>query len=300
MATNFRKPVTLFVFFAALTFFISCNKEISKSTSASTDATAIAVAASATASTSATADTVYIMQRCDRGQTRTAIAEGDLPAAVTAYLTTTYAGYTFSKAFSITANSTTQAYVVVIYYNDKPVGILFDASVNFVKVLEQREKGDIDGRGWHEGGRFCDRDGMQRDTVALSSLPSSVLSYMTSNYAQDTLLKAFKSKNDSSYAVVSRNNGLFITVFDANGNFVRRVTLPSPHGDCTSIVESALPANTLSYLTTTYPGYVFEKAFSFSDNGTLQGYVVVINSNNTKYAVRFDASGNFVSVKTVW
>ncbi len=81
---------------------------------------------------------------------------------------------------------------------------------------------------------------------------------------------------------------------------MKRVSLPAPPGVCISVAQTALPANALSYLTTTYPDYVFEKAFAAYSNNALQGYVVVINENNTKYAVRFDASGNFVSAKTIW
>jgi hypothetical protein len=67
-----------------------------------------------------------------------------------------------------------------------------------------------------------------------------------------------------------------------------------------SISQSAVPAIVQTYLNTTYPNYVFEKAFAAYVSNSLQGYMVLINANNTKYAVKFDASGNFVSVKTVW
>ena len=178
---------------------------------------------------------------------------------------------------------------------------LFDSNGNFVRVLEQRDKGDIDGKGWHDGGRFCDRNGLQKDTVALSALPTSILSYLAANYSTDTLVKAFQNRHDSSFVVISKNNGLFATVFDSSGNFVKRVTLPAPPGIAVGITQSALPANVLSYLSTTYPDYVFEKAFAvYNNSNVLQGYAVVLNANNTKYAVLFDSSGNFVSVKTIW
>jgi hypothetical protein len=241
------------------------------------------------------------MQRCDPGSTRTQITAADLPSTITSYLTTNYSGYTFNKAFVIKNSAgVTTNYVAVIFYHDKPVGILFDSNGNFVKVLEQRERGDLNGPGWHEGGRFCDRNGHQRDTVALSALPSGILSYMSANYPQDTLLKAFKNNHDSSYVLLSKNNGLFATVFDINGNFLRRINLPAPEGNCVSIEQSALPANVLSYLNTTYPNYAFERAFAAYRSNVLQGYIVVINANNTRYAVKFDASGNFVAVRTIW
>lgn len=286
-----------------LLILTSCKKDVSGS--GSTNSSTIAVAASeSTAASGVTSDSVYLVQPCNRNETRNAVAATDLPAAVTTYLSANYSGYTFAKAFSVTNSSTStiDAYVVVIFYNDKPVGLLFDSSGNFVKVLEQREKRDIDGRGWHDGGgRFCDRDGRGRDSIALSSLSASILSYMATNYPQDSLVKAFQNRHDSSIAVISKNNGLFATIFDANGNFKARINLPAPPGHCVSIAQTDLPSNVQSYLSTTYPNYVFEKAFAaYNSSNVLQGYVVVINANNTKYAVKFDAPGNFVSVRTIW
>jgi hypothetical protein len=292
--------VVLLLTFAATIIFVSCQKENPQISGASQPGSStIAVAAS---ETSASADTVYIMQSCPRGYSRDSIRQADLPSAVTSYLSANYPGYTFNKAFAV-VNSSGQAaaYVAIIYYNDKPVALLFDSTGNFLRVLEQREKDDIDGKGWHDGGRFCDRNGLQKDTVALSALSSSILSYMATNYPADTLVKAFQNRHDSSFIVISKNNGLFATVFDISGNFVKHISLPSPPGICVSISQSALPGNVLTYLTTTYPDYAFEKAFAAYDNSNvLQGYVVIINANNTKYAVRFDSSGNFVSVKTIW
>jgi hypothetical protein len=178
------------------------------------------------------------------------------------------------------------------------VGLLFDANGNFIRVLEQREKGDLNGPGYHHGGRFEDRDGRGRDTIALASLPVSVLTYLTTNYASDTLVKAFINR-DSTYIILSKNNGVFATVFGASGSFIVRVQLYRKQGSCTTVEQSALPATILSYLNRTYPNYVFKKAFSVSQSETIKGYVVFIDANNTKYAVGFDASGNFLGAKTV-
>lgn len=42
------------------------------------------------------------------------------------------------------------------------------------------------------------------------------------------------------------------------------------------------------------------RAFSVSENGALKGYLVFIDANNTKYAVEFDASGQFLRSKTIY
>ncbi len=165
-------------------------------------------------------------------------------------------------------------------------------------MLEQRDKQDLDGKGWHEGGCFSNRDGMNKDTVKLSALPSIILSYFSANYPQDTLLRAFQTINKD-YVVYSIDNGSFAALFDSTGTFIRRVQLNENQGRARTVVaESALPPAIGNYLTNTYPNYVFEQAFSISKNGTITDYVVCIDENGTKYAVEFDASGNFVRAIT--
>ena len=285
--------------FVAMIIVASCNKDLSSSGTAATPSSTIAVATSVSGTTTGAIDSVYLMQPCKRGDHRDSVAQSSLPSSITTYISANYSGSVFSKAFLIkNSASVIIGYVIVIYYNGKPVGLLFDASGNFSKVLEQREKGDLDGPGFHHGGCFDDRDGEQRDTIALASLPSAITSYLASNFPSDTLVKAFKNR-DSSIIVLSKNNGLFATVFTSTGTFVKRDQLPTEHGTVQSIDLAALPSVAANYLSQTYPNYVFKKAFSFSENGTLKGYLVLIDANNTKYAVEFDAAGNFIRSKTI-
>lgn len=244
-----------------------------------------------------------MIHNCERGKHRDSVAALALPATIQAYLTTNYSGYTFNKAFAVKdTTGKVKGYVVIINYNGKPIALLFNANGTFVKVLEQREKGDMDNDGWHRGGRFDNRDGQHRDTVALSALPSAVTNYLTANYAADTLVKAFRTA-DSSYLVISKNNGVFASLFTNAGVFVKRVALPAPeiNARLADVTQTALPSNIQSYLSTTYPNYdVFGKADSVTVNGMLKGYIVIIDANNTKYCVAFDASGNFVVAKEIW
>jgi Putative beta-lactamase-inhibitor-like, PepSY-like len=299
MKTQVSPMKTLFILFAAL-FIISCNKNDLGSSGTSSDASnTIAVAASLTSSTAGSTDSVYLMQTCRRGESRDSIAQTALPPSVTNYISANYNGSSFAKAFALkNSASVVTGYVVVIYYNNNPVGLQFDSSGNFVKVLEQRERGDLNGPGWHHGGRFEHRDGLHRDSIALNALPTAITSYFSSNYSADTLEKAFYNR-DSSIVVLSKNNGLFATVFKADGTFISREQLPSRTGSILAIDLTALPSVAANYLSQTYPNYVFEKAFAVSENGSVKGYVVIIDANNTKYAVEFDTSGNFIRSKTI-
>ncbi len=310
-----KKQIKLSIayFMAAILFIAgatSCKKEISgngnndtnnsvANAATSSTITVAATAAGAAATGSAT-DSVVVMHKCEKGERRDSLAAAALPTTVQAYVAANYSGNTFIKAFSVKdTTGTVKGYVVIINFNGKPVALQFKADGTFVKVLEQREKGDMDNKGWHRGGRFEKRNGEKKDTVALSALPSAIRAYFAANYAGDTLTKAFKTC-DSGYLVVSKNNGVFATLFNKAGVFVKRVDLPKSNGVLASVAQAALPTNVQNYLSTTYPNYAFDKADSVTVNGVLKGYIVIIDANNTHYAVAFDASGNFVAVKTIW
>jgi Ca2+-binding RTX toxin-like protein len=290
------KSVPLASVIAISLFAASCQKNEISTDTADLSSGTIAVAASATAA--AATDSVFLLQSCGRAGHRDSIGFASLPVPATDYIAANYAGAINSKAFSVTSNGAISGYVAVIYFNDKPVGLLFDATGTFLKVLEQRERGDLSGPGHHRGGRFEHRDGLGRDTIALSALPASVTAYLAANYPGDTLVKAVAAQ-DGSILVVSKNNGAFVTVFTADGTFVEHEALPARDGSCAVIDISALPSVSANYLTQTYPNYVFEKAFSITRGGVLAGYVVLIDANNTSYAVTFDAAGAFVRAKTI-
>ncbi|KIO78282.1 hypothetical protein TH53_04510 [Pedobacter lusitanus] len=189
-------------------------------------------------------------------------------------------------------------YLVVISFNGKPVGLTFDADGVFKKVLEQREKRDLTGIGWHVGGRFDDRDGRHRDTIAIAALPGTIRTYFTNNYPKDTLQRAFVNR-DTSYPVISSNTGVFLNAFTSAGLFIKRVQLYPRVKLITNIGAGALPANITAYLNTTYPAYVFSNAWDLNLNGSVKGYLVLISANYIKYAVVFDGSGNFAGSITV-
>jgi hypothetical protein len=238
---------------------------------------------------------------CDKKSKRDSIAFSNLPASASSYLATNYSGYTAIKAFVIKDKAgTVTGYVAIIQFNGKPVAIKFDAAGAFVKVLEQRDRRDMHhGPGWQHGGSFDCRDGKNRDTIALNALPAAVASYMASNHGQDTLIRAFRNK-DNSIVIISANNGIYATVFGPAGQFIKRTQLPAKPGRPISIAATALPATVQTYLTNTYPNYALKHAFKLmGQGGVVLGYVVMIDANNTKYAVEFDSNGGFLRAVTI-
>jgi len=188
----------------------ACNKEgpvASDESVTISEASTIAVPASAAgAIAGVSTDSVYLVGAWDRNENSEAIDSASVPAAPLSYLDANYEGYGFHNAYTVKDSAgTLTGYVVIIYFNDKPVAVKFSAAGAYEKVLEQREHGNIQSNGHHHGGRFQHRDGKHRDSLAISSLPSAITNYFAASYTGDTLLKAFTNA-DSSVLVISKNN----------------------------------------------------------------------------------------------
>lgn len=299
MKTNMgQRTLHILISLSLLVLVASCKKEISATTPSSVTSVSNVTAASnvPVGISSATGDSLYVVGACDSSEHLDTLAFSGLPSSLTSYLDSSYAGYTFLKAFTqVDSTGNITGFVVIINFNGLPVGLKFDGSGNFIRVLEQRGKQDMEGKGWHEGGCFSNRDGLNKDTIPLSGIPGSIISYFTTNYPQDTLIRAYRTL-DSSYVVFSIDNGSFATLFDSTGTFVKRIQLnASVQGTAKVVIaQAALPTSVQNYLTSTYPNYVFEQAFSISQNNSLAAYVVCIDANGTKYAVVFDSAGNFI------
>ncbi|WP_428330468.1 hypothetical protein [Mucilaginibacter sp.] len=187
---------------------------------------------------------------------------------------------------------------MIIKYNSNFIGLKFTAAGVFVSVLEQRAGADLDGRGWHPGGPFNDRGGMHKDTVALTALPAAVTTFFSTAYPTDTLLHASITP-DSTYVLISKNKVLYATAITAKGKLIKRNQLEQHGGTVTAVTQANLLAAISTYLTATYPAYVFDKAYSLSFSSTVQGYAVLITANSTKYVIEFSATGAFIKAIVV-
>ncbi|MBK0382129.1 PepSY-like domain-containing protein [Pedobacter sp. SD-b] len=303
MKTQIKKNFLLLAFVALA--FTACKKaeDATNSDNAITQNGAVAIAAteSIVGNLNAVKDSVYAVGACLRDHRRTAVKAADLPLAITNYLNANYAGYAFIKAFStnLLGNATIDSYVVGIIYNGKPVAVKFGADGSFLKVLELREGIDLRfNRDHHDGGCFDDRDGKQRDSLAIANLTQNIKAYMSSNYPSDTLKAAWLTK-DLSIILISKNVTFFANIFKLDGTFITRNAIPTRVGADKQIQQSELPVSILSYLNTAYPNYVFKKAFSSTQNGSVKAYLVIVDANLTKYAILFDSNGVLISAKSI-
>ncbi len=212
------------------------------------------------------------------------LTANNMPAAIASYLTSNYANYAFLKGYILkNTDSTIKGYVVRIMKSDSSkVGVSFDANSNFLKELTVKKA--------HA----------RPDSVAQASLPASIGSYLTTNYAGYTFGKAFSVKDTTgsiaNYVVIIQANGnTYSTVFDGQGTFVtaRQVSVPDV------VATADIPVTVSSYLTANFAGYTNLQVIRLKVDGILVGYQARLRVGTTPHLLYFDAQGNFVSEATI-
>jgi hypothetical protein len=296
------------VMLLTLSVFSSCKKDLTTaSTSSGTtntllpQATITADGAIAISAAGSAKDSIYIVNCFPPGAGKLdSVAFSALPAAVETYLTVNYAGYTFVKALGVDSAKVLSSYIVIIKLNNSLIGLKFTATGTFVNVLEQKDGANMGsgGPGWHPNGPFSDRGGVQHDTIPLSAIPSVVLNYFKTTYPADTLLHASVTP-DTTYILISKDTVLHATDISSTGTLLKRIKV-EPHGGINVAISATelLPAIT-TYLTSTFPGYVFNKAFAEGNRDGVIGYHVFITVNTTNYVVNFNAQGGFLSANVI-
>jgi hypothetical protein len=197
---NMKKVLFLLTAVAGL-FLASCNKqEVTPDTS---DDVFASIEASA-ARTAAVNDTVT-KGKCKGKLTSVDVAT--LPATITSYINTNYAGATIKFA----GKDEKGQYVVGVSLNSVETGLLFDANGAFIQTLA------------HYGKRA------KLTQVALTDLPASVGTYVSANYAGYTIKKAGKDADGNLIVGLSDGTNHKALKFDATGKFVEELQIP-PHG----------------------------------------------------------------------
>lgn len=142
-----------------------------------------------------------------------AISVDSLPSVILDYINANYAdSIEIHRAFLTDEGN----YIVVL---SNHVALVFDANGNFVEevTLTGHHHGGQGGGGHHHG-----------TLIPVDSLASTITDYLTTNYPDSvTVVKAILRPDGTTLVILSNHVGV---VFDANGNFVEEVTLPSGGG----------------------------------------------------------------------
>ncbi|QJW91961.1 hypothetical protein HNV11_22540 [Spirosoma taeanense] len=213
----------------------------------------------------------------------TRIALTALPATVTSYITTNYAGATLSYAAKDDAGN----FLVAITQNSTRKALLFNADGTFNKELALRGGGK--GHGGPGGGR--DRDSLAK--VAVASLPAAITSYITTNFSSATITAAANDPNRGYLVMITLNGQRRTLLFNTDGSFNQEI-VRGVKGNYTAIETSALPAAVTSYITTNYAGGAIKAA---GKSSTGQYKVIVQSSSGQLIELMFAADGTFVQMR---
>ncbi|MFD2573116.1 PepSY-like domain-containing protein [Spirosoma soli] len=212
----------------------------------------------------------------------TKVAVADLPATITSYITTNYAGATINYAAKDDAGN----FVVAITQNDQRKALLFNTDGTFNQELAVRGRG---GKGPGRGpGRGSRNDSLTKITVA--DLPAAITSYVTTNFSSATITLAAKDENRGYFVMITINGERRTLLFNLDGTFneeiVRRVK-----ENYTAVAVTSLPAAITSYVTANYAGSTIVQA---GKSSTGQFLVWVQQANARPVALVFAADGTFV------
>lgn len=178
----------------------------------------------------------------------TAVDAATLPAAVSTYISTNYAGATIKEALKDEKGN----YVVAITVNSALKLLLFDANGTFVKVAEGKPGRPPRDSASHAPGdsahhpRHIPSDSLNHPkpprpdtashprpgkgpdvtTVATSSLPAAITSYINSTYAGATIDKAVQEKTSGDYlvAISTTDKKRVVLLFSSDGTFKKAMT----------------------------------------------------------------------------
>jgi hypothetical protein len=201
--TTMKKSLFFVLALMVSVFVTSCNKE---SVDALSEDLTEMVQLSA-ARVSAAGDTVT-KQKC-KGKL-TEITAASLPANVTSYISTNFAGAEIQFA----GKDEKGMMVVGLKLADGThKGLLFNADGTFNKALEK----------YHRGAKLT--------KVETSALPASITDYISKTYAGYTIKHAGKNADGAYFVMITSGDTRKVVQFDATGKFTQEMTPPAhPEG----------------------------------------------------------------------
>jgi Putative beta-lactamase-inhibitor-like, PepSY-like len=212
------------------------------------------------------------------------IKVADLPATITAYISSNFAGYTPQFVYAVQPSGTLTGYLVNLLNGTQHKEVRFDATGNYVKSLDLPA---------HIAGAF---PVFQTDTIATTALPSSLQSYVTTNSTL-AVSRIFMEK-DSSYTVIATQNASTYALLYSPKTPTALSVINLGALDLTTANPSVstLPSAVTDYISQNYNGASIERIMTGSCTGGNNTYTVVFKKDTTQYAAKFDATGTFIEV----
>lgn len=213
----------------------------------------------------------------------TPVAISDLQASIVTYINTNYAGATINSAH---AESDGSFDVLITTADSVKMKLNFSSTGEFVSALELKANGNH--RHHHSD---------KHNRIAVSSLSSSITTYISTTYPDSKIVTAFKEQDGSiDVFVVTADNAKLNLNFTSDGTFVSVSTIDSFHfGRHTILAIADIPADITTYITTNYTGATVNAAHIEPD-GTYE--IFITTADSVKMKLTFSATYEFISATT--
>lgn len=225
------------------------------------------------------------------------IATGvQLPDNAKTYINTNFPGATIKNVCQQVApnNSNIIGYKVIVTLTDgKDVAIIFDATGTLIMVASNDRPGPppIGGIGGPPKIYFIE----QKD------LPEVIRNYLYEKHLNYTLVKAavsIQGGNKLYSVVITKELTTYEYLFDEKGNILRSGTLgllvPVYKLDYRPLALVDLPQSIKEGLNLNFTDWTYENGITFSQNGALQGYYILITSSKKQFSLQFNEQGEFL------
>lgn len=211
-----------------------------------------------------------------------------LPANVTTYLNTNYAGYKLERVAAGKDKDGNTLYKVLIEWNDQKVTVVFDANGAFVaEFKEPKRTGQIKGK----FRKFY--------SVSYDQLPATIQTQLTGYTFVRAAANADSTGNKFYFVLAKKDSVFYEFSYDNAGKLLTTKTYaPAVRKiEDKNLKQSELPANVAAYLSANYASWKYEKGIEIIKNGAVDSYYISLSSDKKLVFLTFDASGNLT--KTV-
>jgi hypothetical protein len=207
-----------------------------------------------------------------------------VPAALTTYVSTNYAGYTTQFIYAIKTGATVTGYLAnIVNSTSSHMNVRFDATGTFVKALALPA---------HTGFAM-----FGTDTTAISALSTVLTTYLTANTGTYTVQRIFTEADSSNTIIATQGTNAYALLYNkATPTALTVINLGAADFTTPNVDIATLPASVMNYINQNYNGATIERILSESCSGASNGYTVIFKNSTTQYAAEFDATGIFMMI----
>jgi hypothetical protein len=221
-----------------------------------------------------------------------------LPDNAKSYITTNFPGAVIKNICQQLApnNSTVIGYKVIVTLTDgKDIAVIFDATGTLIMVASNDRPGP--------GGPMGMGGPPKIYFIEQKDLPEVIKTYLYEKHQNYTFVKAAVSiqgqgGNKLYSVVVTKTLTTFEYLFDEKGNVLRAgtlgLTVPFNKLEYRPLLVNDLPKIIKDGLNLNFTEWVYENGITFSQNGQLQGYFILVTSSRKQFSLQFDTQGEFV------